>query len=109
MAVQRYLAVLATLTLAGCGAMPNLSAPDIKPRNDFKGKPLSAVTTQLGYPDFQRTYAGQKTYTWRRGTAAQECLITVVMAGDVVDSYDTSGDPAICSPYLAPAQPVPAQ
>ena len=33
----------------------------------------------------------------------------VVMAGDVVESYDTSGDPAICSPYLAPAQPVSAQ
>ncbi len=109
MAVQRYLAMLTTLALTGCGAMPNLSLPDVKPRNDFKGKPLSAVTTQLGYPEFQRTYAGQKTYTWRRGTAAQECLITVVMAGDVVESYDTSGDPAICSPYLAPAQPVPAQ
>jgi hypothetical protein len=101
--------MLTTLALTGCGAMPNLSLPDVKPRNDFKGKPLSAVTTQLGYPEFQRTYAGQKTYTWRRGTAAQECLITVVMAGDVVESYDTSGDPAICSPYLAPAQPVPAQ
>ncbi len=109
MTVQRYLAMLTTLALTGCGAMPNLSLPDVKPRNDFKGKPLSAVTTQLGYPEFQRTYAGQKTYTWRRGTAAQECLITVVMAGDVVESYDTSGDPAICSPYLAPAQPVPAQ
>ena len=109
MAVQRYLAMLTTLALTGCGAMPNLSLPDVKPRNDFKGKPLSAVTTQLGYPEFQRTFAGQKTYTWRRGTAAQECLITVVMAGDVVESYDTSGDPAICSPYLAPAQPVPAQ
>jgi hypothetical protein len=33
----------------------------------------------------------------------------VVMAGDVVESYDASGDPAICSPYLAPAQPVPAE
>jgi hypothetical protein len=109
MAVQRYLAMLTTLALTGCGAMPNLSMPDIKARNDFKGKPLSAVTSQLGYPEFQQTYAGQKIYTWRRGTAAQECLIKVVMAGDIVDSYDTSGDPAICSPYLAPAQPVPAQ
>jgi hypothetical protein len=109
MAVQRYLAMLTTLALTGCGAMPNFSLPDIKARNDFKGKPLSAVTAQLGYPEYQQTYAGQKTYTWRRGTAAQECLIKVVMAGDIVDSYDTSGDPAICSPYLAPAQPVPAQ
>jgi hypothetical protein len=109
MAVQRYLTMLATLALAGCGAMPNFSLPDVKPRNDFKGKPLSAVTVQLGYPDFQQTYAGQKTYTWRRGTAAQECLIKVVMAGDIVDSYDASGDAATCSQYLAPAQPVSPQ
>lgn len=86
MAVQRYLAMLTTLALTGCGAMPGLSLPDVKARNDFKGKPLSAVTTQLGYPDYQQTYAGQKTYTWRRGTAAQECLIKVVMAGDIVES-----------------------
>lgn len=89
--------------------MPSISLPDVKARNDFKGKPLTAVTAQLGNPDFQRTNAGQKTYTWRRGTAAQECLIKVVMAGDIVESYDTSGDPAICSPYLAPAQPVPVE
>jgi hypothetical protein len=107
---SRNLAILAAaLALAGCGAMPGLPLPDVKARNDYKGKPLSAVTVELGYPDFQQTVAGQKTYTWRRGTAMQECLIKVVMAGDVVDSYDTSGDPAICSPYLAPAQPVPAQ
>jgi hypothetical protein len=109
MVVQRYLAILASLTLAGCGGMSGLSLPDVKARNDFKGKPLSAVTTVLGYPDFQQTVAGQKTYTWRRGSAIQECLIKVVMAGDVVESYDTSGDAAICSPYLAAAQPVSAQ
>jgi hypothetical protein len=108
MAVQRNLAILATLALTGCGAMPNLSMPDVKARNDFKGKPLSAVTSQLGYPELQSTVAGQKIYTWRRGTAAQECLIKVVMAGDVVESYDTSGDPAICSPYLAPPHPIEA-
>ena len=106
MAVQRYLAMLATLALTGCGGMPNLALPDVKARNDFKGKPLSAVTTQLGNPDFQRTVAGQKTYTWRRGVASQQCLIQVVMAGDVVDTYDTEGDAGICSPYLAPSQPV---
>jgi hypothetical protein len=106
----KHLAILAALTLAGCGGMSGLSLPDVKARNDFKGKPLSAVTTVLGNPDFQRTVAGQKTYTWRRGSVIQECLIKVVMAGDVVESYDTSGDPAICSPYLAPAQqPVPEQ
>lgn len=109
MAVQRNLAILVALALAGCGGMPNISLPEVKARNDFKGKPLTAVTVQLGNPDFQRTIGGQKTYTWRRGIASQECLIKVVMAGDIVESYDTSGDPAICSPYLAPAQPVPAE
>jgi hypothetical protein len=106
MAVQRNLALLATLALAGCGAMPNISLPTVQARNDFKGKPLSAVTTRLGYPDFQQTINGQKTYSWRLGTGVQQCLVSVVMAGDVVESYDTSGDAPICSPYLAPAAPV---
>src|SRR5579871_1719659 len=48
MPIQRNLAIFATLALTGCGAMPNLSMPDVKARNDFKGKPLSAVTAQLG-------------------------------------------------------------
>ncbi len=89
--------------------MPNISLPAVADRNNYKGKPLSAVTARLGYPDFQQTVAGQKTYTWRRGTAMQECLIKVVMAGDVIESYNTSGDSPICGPYLAPAQPVSAQ
>lgn len=111
MAFQRNLVILAALALAGCGAMPNFSLSDAKPRNDFKGKPLSAVTAQLGNPDGQQTVDRQKIYTWRRGQATQDCLISVVMtpAGDVVESYGTSGDAAICSPYLAPAQPVPEQ
>lgn len=98
-----HYAILATLALAGCGAMPNLSLPDIKARNDFKGKPLSAVTERLGYPDYQQTVDGQKNYTWRRGTALQECRITVVMAGDIVESYSTAGDAPICGPYEARA------
>jgi hypothetical protein len=51
MAVQRNLTIFAALALAGCGAMPSLSLPDVKARNDFKGKPLSVVTSQLGNPD----------------------------------------------------------
>jgi hypothetical protein len=110
-AVQRTLAIFAALALAGCGAMPNLSLPDMQARNDFKGKPLSAVTTRLGNPDGQQTVNKQKIYTWRRGTAAQQCTISAVMtpADDVVESYGTSGDAAICSPYVAAAQPVSAQ
>jgi hypothetical protein len=111
MAVQRNLALFAALALAGCGGMPNLSLPDVKARNDFKGKPLSAVIVQLGNPDGQQTVERQKIYTWRRGTAAQQCLISAVMtpAGDVVESYGASGDPVICSPYIAPPQPVSAE
>jgi hypothetical protein len=35
--------IVATLALAGCGGLPN-ALPAVKERNDFKGKPLSAVT-----------------------------------------------------------------
>src|SRR5581483_6974708 len=100
MAIRRsLLALLATLALGGCGGMPGLSLPAPKERNDFKGKPLSAVTSRLGLPDYQETVNGEKVYRWRRGTALQECRITAVMAGDIVESYDTFGDAAICSPY----------
>lgn len=98
-----YMAILASLMLAGCGAVPNLSLPAIKERNDFKGKPLSAVTERLGFPDYQSTVDGQKTYIWRRGQADRMCRITVVMSGDVIESYDTFGDSPICGPYEARA------
>jgi hypothetical protein len=97
------LAILASLILAGCGAMPNIGLPAIKERNDFKGQPLSAVTARLGYPTSTETANGQKIYYWRIGVATQECRIKVVMAGDIVDSYDTFGDSPICGPYEARA------
>lgn len=104
MAMRRnHLAILLAIMLAGCGAMPSLSLPDVKPRNDFVGKPLTAVTSQLGWPDYQQTIAGQRVYTWRRGTGLQECYIKAVMNGDVIESYGASGDAAICSPYEAAA------
>jgi hypothetical protein len=109
MAAQRNLVILAALTLAGCGGMPNISLPDIKARNDFKGKPVSAIIARLGNPDFQQTISGQKFYMWRIGMGTQECLIAAGIAGDIVDSYNATGDAAICSPYLPPAQPVTAQ
>jgi len=101
MAVQRNLAILATLILAGCGAMPNIALPTVAERNDYKGKPLSALTGRLGWPDFQQTINGQKTYSWRLGTGIQQCLVSVVMAGDIIEAYNTSGDPPICGPYEA--------
>jgi hypothetical protein len=105
----RGLTLLATLALAGCGGMPSLSLPDVRARNDFKGKPVSAIIARLGNPDSQQTISGQKFYMWRIGTATQDCLISAGISGDIVDSYNATGDAAICSPYLPPAQAVPAQ
>jgi hypothetical protein len=93
--------MLTTLALTGCGGMPGLSLPDVKARNDFKGKPLSALTARLGNPTFTQTISGQKTYSWRLGTGIQQCLVSVVMAGDIIESYNTSGDAPICGPYEA--------
>jgi hypothetical protein len=104
MALQaRNLVILATLTLAGCGALPNIAVPTVKERNNFKGQPLSDVTARLGFPSDQQTIEGQKVYYWRIGTAMQECRVKVVMAGEVVDTYETFGDAAICGPYEARA------
>jgi hypothetical protein len=106
MAVQRYLVILATLALTGCGGgMPNFSLPAGADRNDYKGKPLSALIARLGYPTSQQTISGQKTYSWRIGSGIQQCLISVVMAGDVIEAYNTSGDSPICGPYEARQAP----
>ena len=104
-----HLAILASLALAGCGGMPSLSLPDIKARNDFKGKPVSVIIARLGNPDYQQTISGQKFYMWRIGTATQSCLVAAGISGNIVDSYDATGDAAICAPYLPPAEPVAAQ
>jgi hypothetical protein len=95
MAFQRNLAILATLALTGCSGMPNISLPSVADRNNYKGKPLSALTARLGNPTFTQTYS------WRLGTGIQQCLVSVVMAGDVIESYNTSGDSPICGPYEA--------
>ena len=94
---MRYLAILAaSMALAGCSVGPlNLGT------TNYKGQPLSAVVARLGSPEEQQTIAGQKTYTWVRGNALQECRIRVTMAGDVVDIYEGFGDVNICSQYGA--------
>jgi hypothetical protein len=93
---MRVLAILAALGLAGCtvGTL-NLGA------NNYKGQPLSTVVAKLGSPEEQETIAGQKTYTWIRGNAVNQCRIRVTMAGDVVDTYEGSGDVGVCSQYGA--------
>jgi hypothetical protein len=105
MAVQRNLAILATVALTGCSGMPNISLPTVTDRNNYKGKPLSALTARLGNPTFMQTISGQKTYSWRLGTGLQQCLISVVMAGDIIESYNTSGDAPVCGPYEARQEP----
>jgi hypothetical protein len=94
---MRNLAIQAALTLAGCSS----SIGGATARNDFKGQPLSAVQVKLGNPDQQQTIAGQNVHTWFKGQSLMPCTVRVVMAtaGDVVDSYETTGDPGICSPY----------
>ena len=91
---MRNLAILAALALAGC-SIGGLNAG----RNNFKGQPLSAVIAKLGPPEYQETIEGQKAYTWSEGQSLFPCHIRVIMAGDVVDSYETAGDPSICSQY----------
>ena len=94
---MRNLAIIATLALAGCSS--SIGSPSA--RNDFRGQPLSAVEAKLGFPHQQQTIAGQKVYTWFEGQSLMPCKIQVgmAMAGDVVDSYETTGDAGICSPY----------
>ena len=93
---MRNLVIPAALALAGC-SVGNLSLGS----TNYKGQPLSAVTAKLGPPNESQTIGGQKTYTWIVGTAVYGCRIKVVMAGDVVDTYEGSGDVNICSQYGA--------
>jgi hypothetical protein len=91
-----FLAFALAWPLAGCSiGTLNLGA------TNYKGQPLSAVLTKLGSPEEQGTIEGQKTYTWVRGTSLYQCRIRVVMAGDVIDTYEGSGDVGICSQYGA--------
>ena len=93
---MRNLAIAAALALAGCSVGTlNTGA------NNHKGKPLGAVTAKLGQPNETQTIGGQKAYIWNMGNALYSCQIRVVMAGDVVDTYEGTGDVNICSQYGA--------
>jgi len=93
---MRNLAIVAALALAGCSVGTlNTGA------NNYKGKPLGAVTAKLGQPNETQTIGGQKAYIWNMGNALYSCQIRVVMAGDVVDTYEGTGDVNICSQYGA--------
>jgi hypothetical protein len=56
---------------------------------------------KLGPPNETQSIAGQKAYTWIVGNALYECRIRVVMAGDVVGTYEGTGDVNTCSQYGA--------
>ena len=93
---MRNLAIVAALALAGCSVGTlNTGA------NNYKGRPLGAVTAKLGQPNETQTIGGQKAYIWNMGNALYSCQIRVVMAGDVVDTYEGTGDVNICSQYGA--------
>ncbi len=93
---MRYLLILAVMAMEGC----SMTNPGFNgARNDFKGQPLSAVQVRLGPPEQEQTMEGRKIYTWFKGQPLNGCIIHIAMAGDVVDSYQTTGDPNICSPW----------
>lgn len=94
---MRNLAIVAALALAGCSS--SIGSPSA--RNDFRGQPLSAVEAKLGLPHQKQIIAGQTVYTWFEGQSLTPCKVQVAMAmtGDVVDSYETTGDAHICGPY----------
>ena len=70
--------------------------------DNYKGQPLSAAVTRLGWPpDEVQTIDGQKAYTWTVGQSTSQCKVRVVMAGDVIDTYEGFGDIHICSQYGA--------
>ena len=93
----RNLAILASLSLAGC-SLGNLNLAT----NNYKGQPISAVANKLGWPTNEtEMIGGQKRYIWVRGNALYQCRILVTMAGEAVDTYEGSGDVNICSQYGA--------
>ncbi|MGO8913150.1 MAG: hypothetical protein ACLQDM_28035 [Bradyrhizobium sp.] len=99
---MRNLKILAALILAPAVAGCSVGALNLGATN-YKGQPLSAVIAKLGSPEEQGMLEGQKTYTWIRGTPLYECRIRVIMAGNVIDTYEGSGDVGICSQYGAAA------
>jgi len=95
---KAFMGAVLAFVLGGC------SISTIKEgMNDLKGQPLSAAIAKLGVPDEEATVAGVKTYTWRSSRFVDGtqygCRIRVVMAGDVIGSYEGSGDIGGCASY----------
>jgi hypothetical protein len=93
-------AALAAFVLAAC------AADTIKEgMNKLEGQPISAAISRLGIPSDERVIAGQKVYTWYTSTFDEgtqlQCKIRVMMAGDVIGSYDFEGNNGMCYRYAA--------
>jgi hypothetical protein len=93
-------AALAALTLAAC------SFDIIKQgMNNLQGQPISAAIAKLGIPNDEGVIADQKVYTWYTSTFDEgtqlQCKIRVMMAGDVIGSYDFEGNNGMCARYAA--------
>jgi hypothetical protein len=93
-------AALAALTLAAC------SFDAIKEgMNRLEGQPISAAIAKLGIPSDERLIAGQKVYTWYTSTFDEgtqlQCKIRVMMAGEVIGSYEFEGNNGMCARYAA--------
>jgi len=73
--------------------------------NNLQGQPLSAAIAKLGMPNDERLIANQKVFTWYSSTFDEgtqlQCKIRVVMAGDVIGSYDFEGNNGMCYRYAA--------
>lgn len=100
MRCRSVLAVLAAVPLAGCLTSISTISTGM---NNLKGQPIGAAIAKLGLPNEEATIAGQKTYTWRTSQIAggdqYQCRIRVIMAGDVIGSYEGRGDLGSCSGY----------
>jgi hypothetical protein len=73
--------------------------------NNLQGQPLGAAIAKLGMPTDERVIADQKVYTWYSSTFDEgtqlQCKIRVIMAGDVIGSYDFEGNNGMCYRYAA--------
>ncbi len=89
---MRFLGLAAvSVLLSGCASQAIKEG-----MTGLQGQPLSAAIAKLGMPNDERTIAGQKVYIWMSRTMDEgtelKCVIRVIMAGDVIGSFDFDND-----------------
>jgi hypothetical protein len=77
--------------------------------NKLQGQPIGAAIAKLGIPTEERTVAGEKVYIWSTRLLQQgserNCVIRVMMRGDVIASYAVEGTGnAMCMDYASRLQ-----